>query len=144
MNFQNECSLFPNGAGVISERRFVGGADFAQFRATRPQNFADAKTAANLDQFAARNDDLGFLLGEMANDQDECGGAIVYDCGCFRLAKDGESTLQISAAISAAPAPEVQLYIIIRGSNVSEHFPGSLRKRGAPKVGVDNNPGAVD
>ena len=58
MNFQNERGLLADGAHVIGERRFVGGADLAQFRAARFQNLADAKASADLDQFAARNDDF--------------------------------------------------------------------------------------
>ena len=61
MHFQNERGLFADGARIISERRFVGRADFAQFRAARLKNFADPKASTDLDQFAARDDDFWFF-----------------------------------------------------------------------------------
>ncbi len=53
MNFENERRLFANRARVIGQRRFVGGADFAEFRAARFQDFANSKAAADLNQLAA-------------------------------------------------------------------------------------------
>ena len=49
MNFQNERGLFADGAGLIGQRGFVGGADFAQLYTARFQNFADPKASADLD-----------------------------------------------------------------------------------------------
>ena len=89
MHFQNERGLFADRARIICERRFVGGADFAQFRAARFEYFADPKSATDLDEFAARNDDFVFLLSanKMTDDQNERGRAIVHDGGRFRLAR---------------------------------------------------------
>src|SRR5213078_775698 len=61
MHFQNERGLFADGARIICERRFVGRAYFAQFRAARLQDFADSKASADLHEFAARDDDFWFV-----------------------------------------------------------------------------------
>src|SRR5207302_7417321 len=58
MHFQNERGLFAESARIISERRFVGRADFAQLLAARLKNFAVPKTSADLHQLAAGNDRL--------------------------------------------------------------------------------------
>ena len=68
MNFQNQRSLFANRARVIGKGRFVRRTDFAQFRAARFQDFADPKTAADLDQFAAGNDNFDLGAKEVASD----------------------------------------------------------------------------
>ena len=115
MNFENECGLFPDRARVICECRFVGGADFAQFRAARFQDFADAKAAADLDQLAARDDD--FMFGadsaapsnEMMDDQNERSRAIVHDGGCFRLTEEGEGAFEVSAAVTTVAGGKVEL-----------------------------------
>src|SRR2546423_12729541 len=56
MNFQNQRGLFANDAAVIGESCFVGGANFAQLRTARFQEFANSKAAADLNQLAPRND----------------------------------------------------------------------------------------
>ena len=86
MHFQNERGLFADCARVISECCFVRCADFAQFRTTRFQDFPDPKTAANLNQFATRNNDFVGAdsappFSEVANDQDQCRSAIVHHGG---------------------------------------------------------------
>ena len=43
----------PMACSIIVERCLVGCADFAQFRAARFENFADAKPATDLHQFTA-------------------------------------------------------------------------------------------
>src|SRR5437867_11881461 len=50
MHFQNDRGLVADGAGIISERRFVGRADFTYFRAARLEDFADRKASTDLYQ----------------------------------------------------------------------------------------------
>src|SRR5260370_2672839 len=91
MNFENQRGLFPDRARVICECRFVGGADFAQFRAARFQDFADAKASADLDQLAARDDNFTFGAdsaapsNEIMADQNDRSPAIVNTGGCFHF-----------------------------------------------------------
>src|SRR5438270_5220010 len=160
MNFQNERGLFADRARIICKRRFVGGADFAQFRATRLKDFADPKTAADLDQFAARNDHFVFGAdppslsfgaacsaapsSKVTDDQNKRGGAVVHDGGRFRLAENGESALEVRAAASAVAGSKIQLQIIIRGSDVPKRFACALRKRRSAEVGMNDDSGSVD
>ena len=97
----------PSDSGVIVSRGFVRGADFAQFRATRFENFRDAKTAANLNQLAARDHHFLFLRGEMPQDEDERGGAIVHHGRCFGRAEQREIVLEISRAMTAFAAGKI-------------------------------------
>src|SRR5438445_11264975 len=80
----------------------------------------------------------------MVGDEDRRGGAIVYDGGGLGPAKDGQSALEVGAAVAAVTRSEIQLYIIIGRGDVSEDLTGALGKRRAPKIGVNDNSGAVD
>ena len=139
MHFQKQRRLFADGAGVIGERCLVGRADFAKLRAARFQDFADAKTAADLDEFAARDDDFVFVRShEMANDQHQRRRTIVHDRRGFGLAKNGESPLEISAAVTAFSSLKIELYIIISGGDISKDFARALGKWRPAKIGVDD------
>src|SRR5438094_6825165 len=83
-------------------------------------------------------------MHEMMDDEDKRGGAVIYDGRCFGLTKDSERPFEISATVAPISGLQLELYIIIGGSDLPEHFARSLRKRRAPEVGVDNNAGAVD
>src|SRR5690349_20783440 len=99
MNLQNQRRLFANGARIIVDRGFVGCADFAERSAAGVQDFANSKSSPDLDELAAgyenfvfrRNSPLPWGFGatrKMANDQNQRGGAVVYDRGCLGLAQD--------------------------------------------------------
>jgi hypothetical protein len=84
MNFQYHSGRGTDGLGIIIQRCFVGRADFAQFCARGFDYFADAKSAADLHELAARDNHLrralatasrlrsrpAILFCEMVNDQD--------------------------------------------------------------------------
>src|SRR5204863_1326555 len=65
MNFENESCVGPNCFRVIVERGLIRGADLAQFRPSRFDDFANAKVAADLDQFTTRDYNFRFVPGKM-------------------------------------------------------------------------------
>src|SRR5438552_12875428 len=75
-------------------------------------------------------------------DQSSC--AIVHDRGGFGLAEDGEGALEVGATVAAIAAGQVELEIIIRGSDISKHFTGALRERRPAEIGVNDDASAVD
>src|SRR6478752_1561951 len=109
-------------SGVIFNRSFVSGADFAQFRATGFENFRDAKTAANLNQLAARDDHFLFLRGEMPQDEDECGSAIVHHGRCLGAAEQREITLEVSRTMAAIAARQIVFEVGVINSDRRERF----------------------
>src|SRR4029450_2719558 len=58
MNFKNESRALPNCLRVITERRFICRADLSHLRCGCFDYFADAKSAADLDNLTARDQDL--------------------------------------------------------------------------------------
>ena len=59
MDFQHQRGVAIDRASVVADACLVGRADFAQARAARLENLWNAKAAADLQQLAARDDDLG-------------------------------------------------------------------------------------
>ena len=53
MHLENHTCFRANRLLVVRERGFVGGADFTKFGATGFENVGNAKTSADLNQFAA-------------------------------------------------------------------------------------------
>src|SRR5438874_11857914 len=101
MHLQNHRRLRGNGTGVIGQSRLVCRSDLTHRRARRRKNLTHPKTATDLDELAAGDDDLGFSLGKMMNDENERSRAIVHHAGRFGLAECGERALEILATSTA-------------------------------------------
>ena len=144
MHFQNHGCLRGNGAGIIGQTRFVRRSDLAQRRAGRFQNLAHTKTATDLDELAARDDDLQFSLGEMMDDENERSRAIVHHAGGFGLTESRERTLKILAASATHTRVQIEFQIVIGAASFEQCVQGLRCERYASEIGVNNDAGAVD
>ena len=115
----------------------VGGADLAQFRTARFENFRKAKTSADLHQFASRNYDLCFLRREMAQVEHQRGGTIVDDHRSVSPTQLGKASLQVGGTASPAASHQVNFKINAAGSGHRNH-------RRTAKIGMHNHTGTVD
>ena len=77
VHLQNQAGLRTDGTGIVIQCGVVGGANLAQFCPARFENVRKAKTAADLHQFAPRNNDLFFVRGEMAQVEHQRGSTVV-------------------------------------------------------------------
>ena len=77
VHLQNQAGLRTDGTGIVIHGGVVGGANLAQFCPARFENVRKAKTAADLHQFAPRNNDLFFVRGEMAQVEHQRGSTVV-------------------------------------------------------------------
>src|SRR5205814_8255386 len=119
--------------------------DFAQLRAAGFKNFGNAKSAADLDQLAARNDDfLAFAGSEMPKDEHQGRGAVVDDRRRFRAADEGQVVFEISGAAAPHAAGQIEFEIVVVGGNGLKHLDYGESERRAAQVGVDDDAGAVD
>src|SRR5690242_5717025 len=144
MDFENQRGLLADRACIVCQCRLVGGTDFAKFGPACFQDFANSKTATDLNEFAARNDDFVWrdtrrrvrLLdadsaapsNEMANDQNQGGRTIVHHRCRLGAAKHRDRALEVAAACTAFTAFQIELYIIISGSHVAQNFASALRQ----------------
>src|SRR5215472_18159559 len=144
MHFENETGIFPDRSRVVLERGLVCCADLAQFRASCLDHFANAKASADLHQFAARNNDLRFLSCEMSNDEHQCGRAIIYRRHCFCPAKQRQSILDISTAVTALARFKVVFEVRIMGTDFVERANCFVCKGRAPEIRVNHDSGSID
>ena len=137
MHLEQQAGVGADGLGIIVKAGAIGGTDFAQGGIAGLEDFRDAKAAANLDQFATRNDDLLFGGGKLAQDEHERGGAIIYDRGRLGDAKFGEALFDVRSAFAAAAGGEVDFEVCVAGI-------GRRSDGGAAKIGMDDHASAVD
>ena len=137
VHLQNQAGLRTDGPGVVVKGGVVGGADLAQFRTARFENFRKAKTSADLHQFAARNDDLCFLRREMTQVEQQRGGAIVDDHRSLGTAQLGEASLEIGGASASATGDQVDFQVDAASGGQGIHGRTA-------QVGMHDHPGAVD
>src|SRR5580704_2333314 len=82
MHAQKQTRFLVDRVFVVSEPRAVRGADFPQHRPAFRHNLWNAETVTNLDQLAARYDDLATLCQSGENEQ-HSRSAVVDHNGCF-------------------------------------------------------------
>ena len=80
----------------------------------------------------------------MLNDQHQRGRAVVNDRGRFRSAKERERILDVSAAATALARHEIIFEIGVSRTDFFERLDRLRRKRRAPNVRVNDDPGPVD
>src|SRR5688572_28246851 len=99
MHFQDERRVATDGAGVVSNAGLIGRAHFAKPGAARLEQLGNAEAAPDLEQLAARDDDLERSRStEVVEDQDQRRG-IVVDHRCrFSAAEKRKAMLQIRRA----------------------------------------------
>ena len=144
MNFENESCVGPNCFRVIVERGLICRADLAQSRPGRLDNFADAKAAADLDQFAARDYNFRFVPGKMPNNQHQRRRAIIDNSGRFCSAQQCERLLDVIAPPTALAGSEIIFEIRIRRTDLAERTNRFGSEWRPPKVRVNDNSSPVN
>src|SRR5690349_10122884 len=104
MNFEQESCCGSNSALIIPKRRLVRCPNFPQFPAGAFENVADAKSSADLNHFTARDNDLGFLSGEMMHDQNQSCRTIVNHGCSLASTNHGHGVLEVCGAHTTGPA----------------------------------------
>ena len=117
---------------------------FAQFRPSRFDDFANAKAAADLDQFTARDYNFRFVPGKMPNNQHQRRRAIIDNSGRFCSAQQCERLLDVIAPPTALAGSEIIFEIRIRRTDLAERTNRLGSEWRPPKVRVNDNSGPVD
>ena len=90
--------------------RAIGGADLDEPRAGLPHDVGNAERAADLDQLAARDDDLA-PAGERAEHQQHGRGVVVDDGGGFGAGQLAQQLLDERVAIAAPARGEIEFEV---------------------------------
>ena len=130
VDFEDEGGFPGEGGLVVAEVGFVGGAGLDEAGSGGLEDFGDAEAAADLDEFAAGDDDLvvpgGAEGDEVAEGDDEGGGAVVDGGGFFRAEDGGEGGFEVGGARAALAGGEVELEVGVAGGDVVR---GAARRR---------------
>ncbi len=81
MHAEDEACLWSDRGGVVGQTGAVGGAHLAEDGSGLAQNVRDAEAAANLDQFAARDEDFPAFRQSVECQEIGCGAVVDHNCG---------------------------------------------------------------
>ncbi len=128
---------------VVRQARLVRRADLAQLAARRREDVGHAERAADLDQLAARDDDL-LVAGQRAQREHDRGGVVVHDDEAGVGKQLGHQIVEVTEPVSPAALFEsvFEVGVVLRGhGQAGRGFGGQDRP---PEVGVDDHAGRVD
>ncbi len=143
MNAEEHARFVGDSVCVIGDARAVGGADFAQHRAALRHDFRNAEAIADLDQFAARDEDFT-VTGECGEDEQNSRGAIVDDDRGFGAGQTLQKLRGVNVALAARAGFKVILEVRILRGRAAKFFDCGFGERGAPEVGMKDHAGGVD
>ena len=123
VHLQEHAGIGADGVGVVLEMGAVGGADLAQGGAGAAHDVGDAELAADLDQLAARDDDL-LAAGQALEREQHGGGAVVDHEGGLRAGEAPQQPLHVRVARAALLAGHVHLEVGVRRGDLARGAPG--------------------
>ncbi len=132
MHLQDSAGVISQSAFIIGQVCAVSRPYFFEARGRGLDELGQAKASSDLDELAARDDDL-FAGGECSGGQEQGAGAVIDHEGIFCTGAGCEQRGRGSgAAISGSLArAQVHFYICIGGSGVQGLYRGA-GKRGTP------------
>ena len=143
MHLEQHTRVGADRRAVVREPRLVGGTDFHQAGAALSDHVRYAETAADLDQFASRDDHLAAVAERTQRKQNGC-RSIVDRERRFRRRQLAQQRLDCLRARSASTGREVEFQIAISRRDLGDRRNRFGGERGAAEIGVQNDSGCVD
>src|SRR2546426_3608704 len=128
---------------VVLKVRPVRRPDLAQDGATAPHDVGDPELATDLDQLAARDDDLT-TVGERLERQEDGGGVVVDDERVFGTCEAREEPFHVAVARAPLLGCEIQLEIRVGSADGREPLQGERTHERTPQVRVEHDAGRID
>ena len=143
VDLHQRAGMLTDGGGIVRGAGLVGRADLAQRRAAGGHDLRHTKAAADLDQLAARNDDLA-AGGQRREEQQHGGGVVVDDQSAFRTGQSAEEFFDMGIARAASAA----FHIVFKGRivprGVRRGFGRASAQTGAAEIRMEHDAGCVD
>ena len=127
---------------VVRGTRPVRRPDLDESRSRAGEDVRDPEAVADLDQLAARDDDLA-TLGERGQREEDRRGVVVHDERRVRAGEPREEPSQMVLARSAGAALEVVLEIRVAGADLRDPRAGGSGERRTSEVRMDEHAGGV-
>lgn len=143
VHLHQERGAFADGAFVVVRVGAVGGAHFDQRGAGGGHHVGHAEGAADLDQFAARDDDLP-APGQRGDGEQHRGGVVVDHRRGFSAGEGAQELLDDRIAVAAAAGGQVVLEVVGAAHHRQQVLQGRVCQQRAAQVGVDHRAGEVE
>ena len=123
MHAQQQSRVRPHGLAIVIKVGAIGRADFHQACAALAQHVGDAEATADLDELAARDDDLA-ALGQRRQRQEHGSGIVIHDQGGFGSRQAAEQVLGMQITRPPLPGLQVIFEVAIAGSDTRHGLAG--------------------
>ena len=143
MDLHDRRGVGPDRGGVVLEMGAVGGADLDQPAAGAGHDVGDAEGAADLDELAARDDDLA--AGGQRRQHQQHGGGVVVDRGRrLRAGQAMQPGRDVIVALAAAAAREIVFQRGRRAHGRDRGLDRLLGQERAAEIGVQHGAGEIE
>src|SRR5437762_1570188 len=139
---KDRASPLGDSRGVVARVRAVRRADLDELRSGPPQDVGNAEATADLDELAARDDDL--LAGRECREREQHGGGVVvHDAGILGAGEIGEQSRRVAVPLAALPGGKVELHAH-RARGLGDRGEGARRERRSAEVRLEDHAGRVE
>ena len=143
MHLQKRSRLLADGGFIVAPVRLVRRADLAQRAAALRHDLRNAERAADLDELAARGDDLS-PARERGQDEQHRRGVVVHGHRRLRTRQAAQKRLHVLIARAAAAVFHIVFKRRIISRRLCRGVRRALAQAGAAKVRVQRHAGRVD
>ena len=143
MHLQKRSRLLADGGFIVAPVRLVRRADLAQRAAALRHDLRNAERAADLDELAARGDDLS-PARERGQDEQHRRGVVVHSHRRLRTRQAAQKRLHVLIARAAAAVFRIVFKRRIISRRLCRGVRRALAQAGAAKVRVQRHAGRVD
>ena len=142
MHLEQQRGRRADGAFVVGEAGPVGRADLDDLRPRGGEDLRDAERAADLDQLAARDDDLA-PRASAARASSRAAALLLVTRAASAPVSVGEQPFEAAGALAAAAGREIDLEVAGGGLKGRQPRRDLRGQRRTPEVGVQEDPGGV-
>ena len=143
VHLQHQRCFGVDGLGNIGHACAVGGAHFTQAATGGGHDVGQAKGAADLHQFTARDDHFA-ALGQRGQHQHQGGGVVVDDGGRWCAGQALQPGFDVVVAVTAPTCGQVKFKVAGTAGNVVDGAQRLGRQRRAAQIGVQHRAGEVE
>jgi hypothetical protein len=143
VHLHHQAGLRIHGLVEVAQVAAVGGADLDQLRAGAAHDVGHAEGAADLDQLAARDDDL-LPLRQGVEQQEHRRGVVVHHGGGLRPGQFAQQAVDDVVAVAASARLQVVFESAGRARGAGDGCDDGLGQHGAAEVGVQHRAGEVE
>ena len=143
VHLQKECRALGDRALVVAAVRLVGRPDLDERSAREREDLRETKAPADLDQLAARHDDLA-AGGQLAQHQQHGGGIVVDRGRGLGTGQAAEPRRDVIVALAACAAIQIVFERGRRAHRLDRRGNGLLGQNGAAEIGVQHGAREVE